>query len=110
MHDVETRGEWFASVDHVVVAPACGRFDPEPELHEPGPGELDLAGLACGFPDEFFVTSSNLGRVGDHSVQLPAGARFVAWLAWPGERVVKGQPLAWLRSDSLSRLAPASGV
>jgi [acyl-carrier-protein] S-malonyltransferase len=38
-----------------------------------------------------------LGHVGENEVRTPFAGQVVGFLAHAGERVVTGQPLAWLR-------------
>jgi [acyl-carrier-protein] S-malonyltransferase len=87
------QGEHLYTSERVVVSPAAGVFEPEPSLSVPGPG--DLSGEA-GLEIEVEV-GALLGRVGDAQVRTPFTGRLVGFLAHRGERVMIGQPIAWLR-------------
>lgn len=86
------QGEHLFTSDRVVVSPANGVFQPAPGLSVPGPGQMASAGSqsAVGVGDP-------IGRVGDEEVRTPFEGVVVGLLAHPGERVVPGQPVAWLR-------------
>jgi biotin carboxyl carrier protein len=43
------------------------------------------------------AVGDQLGTVGEAAVRTPFAGTVVGFLAHPGERVVSGQPLAWLR-------------
>jgi [acyl-carrier-protein] S-malonyltransferase len=97
------QGEHLFTSERVVVAPATGVFVPDAGLAAPGPG-----GLARGRPGDSDATGENpgdgvvgvgdlLGRVGDSDVRTPFAGQVVGYLAHDGERVVTGQPVAWLR-------------
>ena len=87
------QGEHLYTSERVVVSPAAGIFDPEPGLSVPGPG--GLAGRPG--PEVKVEVGASLGRVGEVEVRTPFGGRLVGFLAHPGERVMPGQPVAWLR-------------
>jgi len=40
-----------------------------------------------------------IGRVGEREVRSPFTGTVLGWLAHRGERVLEGQPLAWLRVE-----------
>jgi len=96
-------GERLTTAVRLVVAPSTGIFHPE-SLDAPLPG----AGLrdhhpphaAGGMPVE---VGTLLGHVADVEVRTPFAGKLVAFLALTGERVVTGQPIAWLRAGSEER-------
>jgi [acyl-carrier-protein] S-malonyltransferase len=96
------QGEHLYTSERVVVSPAAGVFTPDPGSAAPGPGGLAPVGTAGGTleagggPVEVGV-GALLGHVGDHEVRTPFGGQVVGFMAHAGERVVPGQPLAWLR-------------
>ncbi len=96
------QGEHLYTSERVVVSPAAGVFAPDPGLAAPGPGGLTPGGgqVAEGAPESSGVVigvGALLGHVGDKEVRTPFAGRVVGFLAHDGERVVAGQPLAWLR-------------
>lgn len=120
-------GENLHTSERVVVSPATGVFEPDAALAAPGPGDLgpgtsrpvpaadDGHGPAPGTggrppsaPDHGIDVHAGvdvgvgdrIGRVGDSEVRTPFAGRVVGFLAHGGERVVNGQPLAWLRVRS----------
>lgn len=86
-------GEHLYTSERVVVSPAAGVFEPEPGISVPGPGGL----TSRGGEDVQIVVGTLLGKVGTDEVRTPFGGTLVAFLAHPGERVMAGQPVAWLR-------------
>ena len=95
------QGEHLYTSERVVVSPAAGVFTPDPRLAAPGPGGLGAAGRpAPGAPahgDVEVGVGALLGTVGDTEVRTPFAGHVVGFLAHAGERVMAGQPLAWLR-------------
>jgi [acyl-carrier-protein] S-malonyltransferase len=98
--DISTdQGEHLFSSERVVVSPAAGVFNPDPGLEAPHPGRQGT--LA---PDKSTVDRAEnpvavgdlIGSVGTFEVRTPFAGELVAFIAHPGERVVKGQPVAWL--------------
>jgi [acyl-carrier-protein] S-malonyltransferase len=87
------RGEHLYTSERVVVSPTAGTFEPDPGLSVPGPGGLSSR---PGSEVEVAVGTS-LGRVGAAEVRTPFAGRLVGFLAHRGERVMAGQPVAWLR-------------
>ncbi|MGH9068174.1 MAG: ACP S-malonyltransferase [Acidimicrobiales bacterium] len=75
-------GEHLYMSERVVVSPATGVFEP--------------AGLD-GAPD--LEVGSVVGTVGSAEVRTPFAGAVMGHLALPGERVVTGQPVAWLRTS-----------
>ena len=90
------QGEHLYTSERVVVSPGAGVFAPEPGLSAPPPGGL---GPGAETPTEVEV-GGLLGHVGPDAVRTPFAGQVVGFLAHAGERVVPGQPLAWLRVDS----------
>ena len=92
-------GERLTTTVRLVVSPVAGIFRPE-TLPVPPPGAglrgLDPPGTEPGPPVE---VGALLGRVGDADVRTPFAGWLSAFLALAGERVVAGQPVAWLRVD-----------
>jgi [acyl-carrier-protein] S-malonyltransferase len=95
------QGEHLFSSERVVVAPAAGVFSPDPLLEAPHPGRQGT--LAPDPGEGSFDPASHpvsvgdlLGTVGTNEVRTPFAGQLVAFIAHPGERVVKGQPVAWL--------------
>jgi [acyl-carrier-protein] S-malonyltransferase len=103
------QGEHLYTSERVVVAPATGVFTPDPDLLAPGPGglapgEVPVATAgAAGLKDVQVVVGALLGHVGDGEVRTPFEGQIVGFLAHGGERVVAGQPLAWLRVTTAGR-------
>ena len=92
-------GERLTTSVRLVVSPAAGIFEPE-TLPVPAPG----AGLRGQEPPgtepgPAVEVGALLGRVGKAEVRTPFAGRLSAFLALQGERVVAGQPVAWLRVD-----------
>ncbi|MDA8268814.1 MAG: ACP S-malonyltransferase [Actinomycetota bacterium] len=91
------QGERMAGSDRVVVAPATGVFQPEPGLAcVPGPGALAVVEPAVSPPP--IGVGDAIGTVGTAEVRSPFGGAVLGFLVHPGERVVGGQPVAWLRA------------
>src|ERR1700722_1090623 len=95
------QGEHLFSSERVVVAPAAGVFEPDPLLEAPHPGRQGTlapdTGGSTGDPARYPVSVGHfLGKVGNAEVRTPFAGQLVAFIAHPGERVVKGQPVAWL--------------
>ena len=92
------QGEHLYTSERVVVSPGAGVFLPDQGVEVPGPSTLqkvdvhqpDVVGPMVGVGDL-------VGTVGDKEVRTAFAGQLVAFLAHPGERVVLGQPVAWLR-------------
>ncbi len=84
----EPQGEVPCIPERVIVAPAQGRFRPLASGVAPATGMVGN-GQVIGFVDE-------LSR--SVPVRSPFAGEFMGLLALPGERLGKGQPVAWLRS------------
>jgi [acyl-carrier-protein] S-malonyltransferase len=79
-------GEHLHVHERLVVSPTTGIFEPEP------PSDSATAeGEAIG-------VGELLGRVADTEVRSPFAGWLMGMMAMPGERVVVGQPIAWLRA------------
>jgi biotin carboxyl carrier protein len=79
-------GEHLHVHERLVVSPTTGVFEPEP------PSDSATAeGEAIG-------VGGLLGRVADTEVRSPFAGWLMGMMAMPGERVVVGQPIAWLRA------------
>jgi [acyl-carrier-protein] S-malonyltransferase len=94
------QGESLTTTVRLVVSPAAGLFQPEP-LPAPVLGAAlrgqAPAGHAAGAPVE---VGALLGRVGDAEVRTPFAGELAGFLALAGERLLAGQPVAWLRVDA----------
>ena len=94
------QGEHLYTSERVVVSPGAGIFTPDPGLAAPGPGGLASPGAtapAMGGGSSEVGVGALLGYVGEGEVRTPFAGSVVGFLAHAGERVVAGQPLAWLR-------------
>jgi [acyl-carrier-protein] S-malonyltransferase len=103
------QGEHLYTSERVVVSPSAGVFSPDPGLAAPGPGGLTPVGASPtggggnggggpGGPGDIeVVVGALLGHVGETEVRTPFAGQVVGFLAHAGERVMAGQPLAWLR-------------
>ena len=93
-------GETLTTAVRLVVSPAAGVFQPEP-LPAPALGAAlrgqTPAGQAAGTPVE---VGALLGRVGETEVRTPFAGNLAGFLALAGERLLAGQPVAWLRVDA----------
>jgi len=97
------QGEHLYTSERVVVAPAPGVFEPDPALVA-----LETSALAeatastnqtpAGTPAARLMVGDRVGTVGLTDVRTPFDGLLVRWLAVRGERVVEGQPVAWVRS------------
>lgn len=88
-------GEHLYMSERVVVSPAAGVFEPatfQPAVAEP-------AAMGTG-PAPTVEVGAVVGRVGDTQVRTPFAGALMGHLALAGERVVQGQPVAWLRTPS----------
>jgi [acyl-carrier-protein] S-malonyltransferase len=82
-------GEHLYVSERVVISPSAGVFEP------PAPTETDPGADTAGAPIE---VGTLLGRVGRDEVRSPFKGSLMGMLAFPGERVQTGQPVAWLRA------------
>jgi len=90
------QGEHLYTSERVVVSPVAGVFEPAPGLAAPAPGQGG-PGAAGPVTDVAVGVGDLLGRVGGAEVRTPFAGLVVGFLAHAGERVVAGQPVAWLR-------------
>jgi [acyl-carrier-protein] S-malonyltransferase len=74
-------GESLHVPERIVVSPATGVFVPAP----------------AESPREWIEVGTLLGTVGDAEVRSVFSGHFMGALAHDGERLTKGQPVAWLR-------------
>ncbi|HZU78944.1 MAG TPA: ACP S-malonyltransferase [Acidimicrobiales bacterium] len=97
--DKSAHGERLSTGVRLVVSPAGGVFEPA-DLAVPAPG-AGLRGESPGgeAPGAAVEVGALLGKVGDVEVRTPFGGRVAAFLTIPGERVVAGQPVAWLHVE-----------
>ncbi len=86
------QGEHLYTSERVVVSPATGVFEPEETLAAPGPGARATTGGGTKV-----AVGDLLGLVGRDEVRTPFAGLVVGFMAHRGERVVSGQPVAWLR-------------
>jgi [acyl-carrier-protein] S-malonyltransferase len=92
------QGEHLYTSERVVVSPAAGIFQPEADLAAPGPGLAGPAETEVSDGDGVSVgVGALLGRIGDTEVRTPFAGMLVGFMAHAGERVVAGEPVAWLR-------------
>ncbi len=93
-------GELLTTAVRLVVSPAAGVFQPEPLEGAPILGAAlrgqPPAGQVAGTPVE---VGALLGRVGHVEVRTPFAGQLAGFLALEGERLVAGQPVAWLRVE-----------
>lgn len=85
---VSTHGEQLVVPERVILAPAVGVFQPSPAEAESAEGNLVTEGQVVGVVE---------ARGMAHPVRSAFTGLLVGMLAHPGERVRKGQPVAWLR-------------
>jgi [acyl-carrier-protein] S-malonyltransferase len=76
-------GEHLYVSERMVISPCAGIFEP---LDRMGEGELIEVGAL-------------VGRTGREEVRSPFRGWLMGMLAFPGERVQTGQPVAWLRAS-----------
>ncbi len=79
-------GERFYSSERLVVADCAGVFIPDPDLMMTGPGAKVVVG-------------QSVGTIGSKAVRSPFAGKLQGMIALDGERVTKGQPIAWLQSE-----------
>jgi biotin carboxyl carrier protein len=100
--------------ERLVVAPATGRFRPEPAFAAAGPtltprsataataatgreGEDDEGDRAQDRPS--VAVGDRIGWAGEVEIRSAFAGSLEGLLVLPGERVVPGQPVAWLRAS-----------
>ncbi len=79
---MDTNGEVLDAAARIIVSPGAGVFQPADHAEDVASG--DVIG---------HVTVAGAGAV---PVRSPFEGRLVEVVAWPGERVTRGQRVAWL--------------
>ncbi len=98
------QGEHLFTSERVVVSPAAGIFEPDVELCALERTALAEATAASrkrrqgSEPGSLLAVGDRVGTVGSSDVRTPFDGVLVRWLAVRGERVVEGQPVAWVRT------------
>ncbi len=97
------QGEHLYTSERVVVSPAPGVFEPDARLAALEADALAEANAAPGSgagaePGSRLDVGDRVGVVGLSEVRTPFDGVLVRWLAVRGERVVEGQPIAWIRT------------
>jgi len=97
------QGEHLYTSERVVVSPAPGVFEPDAALAALESTALAEAAAAPGSgagaaPGSLLAVGDRVGTVGLTDVRTPFDGVLVRWLAVRGERVVEGQPVAWIRT------------
>ncbi len=97
------QGEHLYTSERVVVSPAPGVFEPAVHLAALESTALAEATAAPGSgagaePGSLLAVGDQVGTVGLTDVRTPFDGILVRWLAVRGERVVEGQPVAWIRT------------
>jgi [acyl-carrier-protein] S-malonyltransferase len=97
------QGEHLYTSERVVVSPAPGVFEPAVHLAALESTALAEANAAPGSgegaePGSLLAVGDQVGTVGLSEVRTPFDGILVRWLAVRGERVVEGQPVAWIRT------------
>jgi len=97
------QGEHLYTSERVVVSPAPGVFEPAVHLAALESTALAEANAAPGSgagadPGSRLAVGDQVGTVGLTDVRTPFDGILVRWLAVRGERVVEGQPVAWIRT------------
>lgn len=95
------QGEHLYTSERVVVAPVSGVFTPDATLVA-----MDVTPLAQSTAPHSTVGAISLlsvgqevGRIGEIPVRTPFDGQLIRWLAVHGERVIEGQPVAWIRTQ-----------
>ena len=101
------QGEHLYTSERVVVSPAPGVFEPDVNLAALESTALAEATAAPGSgqgaePGSLVAVGDRVGTVGPTEVRTPFDGILVRWLAVRGERVVEGQPVAWIRTGGNS--------
>ena len=97
------QGEHLYTSERVIVSPSAGVFEPDVELAALESTALAVATAAPGSgagvePGSLLAVGDRVGTVGGATdVRTPFEGILVRWLAVRGERVVEGQPVAWIR-------------
>jgi [acyl-carrier-protein] S-malonyltransferase len=101
------QGEHLYTSERVIVSPAPGVFEPDVALAALESTALAEATAAPGSgkgaePGSRLAVGDRVGTVGLTDVRTPFDGILVRWLAVRGERVVEGQPVAWIRTTESS--------
>jgi [acyl-carrier-protein] S-malonyltransferase len=99
------QGEHLYTSERVIVSPAPGVFEPDVQLAALESTALAEATAAPGSgagaePGSRLAVGDRVGTVGLTDVRTPFHGILVRWLAVRGERVVEGQPVAWIRTEA----------
>jgi [acyl-carrier-protein] S-malonyltransferase len=97
------QGEHLYTSERVIVSPTPGVFEPDVQLAALESTALAEATAAPGSgqgaePGSILAVGDRVGTVGLTDVRTPFDGILVRWLAVRGERVVEGQPVAWIRT------------
>jgi len=97
------QGEHLYTSERVIVSPTPGVFEPDVNLAALESTALAEATARPGSgqgtePGSVLAVGDRVGTVGLTDVRTPFDGILVRWLAVRGERVVEGQPVAWIRS------------
>jgi [acyl-carrier-protein] S-malonyltransferase len=97
------QGEHLYTSERVIVSPTPGVFEPDINLAALETTALAEATAAPGSgegtdPGSILAVGDRVGTVGLTDVRTPFAGILVRWLAVRGERVVEGQPVAWIRT------------
>ena len=98
------QGEHLYTSERVIVSPSAGVFEPDVGLAALETTALADATAAPGSgagaePGSVLSVGDRVGTVGGTTdVRTPFEGILVRWLAVRGERVVEGQPVAWIRT------------
>jgi [acyl-carrier-protein] S-malonyltransferase len=82
-------GEHLYVSERLVISPAAGVFQPVEPAQPAATATTD---------GQLIEVGTLLGQVGRQEVRSPFAGRLMGMLAFPGERVQTGQPVAWLRA------------
>jgi [acyl-carrier-protein] S-malonyltransferase len=101
------QGEHLYTSERVIVSPTPGVFEPDVALAALESTALAEATAAPGSgkgadPGSHLAVGDRVGTVGLTDVRTPFDGILVRWLAVRGERVVEGQPVAWIRTTESS--------
>ena len=97
------QGEHLYTSERVIVSPTPGVFEPDVNLAALESTALAEATARPGSgqgmePGSVLAVGDRVGTVGLTDVRTPFDGILVRWLAVRGERVVEGQPVAWIRT------------
>ena len=96
--------ERFLMTERLIVAPATGRFRPEPAFAAATPQlptRRDRDGDTAAAPAGQLqvAVGDRVGWAGEAEIRSAFAGSLEGLLVLPGERVVPGQPVAWLRAS-----------